>query len=297
MKIIFYFFCSLSLCFGQFSFHGINTWTQSSAISLAGGGYLLDFENDFQNAGTLKKSKRKIKFSSINYPAEITAQSLIANGNFKGHSFGFKVSRLNYGVFEGRNIDNQVTENYSAGDINIELGYAKTTLSKRINLGLTGGVFLSRLDNAKASALTLSPGIVINSKIFIFGMMLKNYGKIINQYSTIKEKMPSYLIGSISRDLSFIPLKVEIDHSYLINGNSSYSVMSGIYKFDNNLLIKAGTSTNRSDQITNISFMRSIFSDFGIGLAYKIDDIVIDINSYSYGTGGFVFAIGLSVLY
>ena len=53
-------------------------------------------------------------------------------------------------------------------------------------------------------------------------------------------------------------------------------------------LIKAGTSTNRSDQ-TNKHFIyaRSIFSDFGIGLAYKIEDIVIDINSYSYGTGGF----------
>ena len=50
----------------------------------------MDFENDFQNAGMLKKSKRKIKFSSINYPADITAQSLIANGNYKDHSFGIQ---------------------------------------------------------------------------------------------------------------------------------------------------------------------------------------------------------------
>tara|TARA_B110000467_G_scaffold34700_1_gene31750 strand:+ start:503 stop:1396 length:894 start_codon:yes stop_codon:yes gene_type:complete len=297
MKIILYIYSCFTICFGQFSFHGINTWTQSSAISLAGGGFLIDFENDFKNPGTLKIAKRKIKFSSINYPADITAQSMIANGSFKGHNFGFKVSRLNYGIFEGRNIDNQLTKNYTAGDINFEVGYANSTLSKRINWGVAGGVFLSRLDESKASAIILSPGIVINTKIFTLGMTLKNFGKVIKQYGGIEEKMPSYLIGSISRQLSFIPLKIEIDHSYSINSNHTYSVLSGIYKFDKNLFIKGGTSTNRLDQTINSSFFRNIFSDFGIGLIYKIEDIVVDVNSYSYGTGGLVFAIGLSVYY
>ena len=52
MKIILYFFYSISICFGQLSFNGINTWTQSSEISLAGGGLLIDYENDFKNPGT-----------------------------------------------------------------------------------------------------------------------------------------------------------------------------------------------------------------------------------------------------
>ena len=85
--------------------------------------------------------------------------------------------------------------------------------------------------------------------------------------------------------------------SYSINTNHSYSVLAGIYKFDKNLFIKGGTSTNRLDQTINSSFFRNIFSDFGIGLIYKIEDIVVDVNSYSYGTGGLVFAIGLSVYY
>ncbi|MBT7524188.1 MAG: hypothetical protein HN653_00795, partial [Candidatus Marinimicrobia bacterium] len=61
--------------------------------------------------------------------------------------------------------------------------------------------------------------------------------------------------------------------------------------------IKAGTSTNRFDQTINSSFGQNIFSDLGIGLVYKIEDIIVDINSYSYGTGGLVFAIGISVYY
>jgi len=297
MKILFYYFFSISICFGQLSFNGINTWTQSSEISLAGGGFLIDYENNFKNPGTLKKSKRKIRFSSINYPADITAQSLIANGDYKEHTFGIRVSRINYGVFEGRTIDNQVTESYSAGDINFEIAYANSTLSKKINWGVTGGVFLSRLEKSKARTIMLSPGITFNTKIFTLGMMLKNFGKVTSQYGSVKEKMPSYLIGSISHKLSIIPLTIEFDHSYLINGSHAYSVLSGIYKFDSNLFIKAGTSTNRFDQTINSSFGQNIFSDLGIGLVYKIEDIIVDINSYSYGTGGLVFAIGISVYY
>ena len=297
MKTILYFLYSISLCFGQSSFNGLNSWTQSSVISLAGGGFLLDFENDFKNPATLKSSKRKIRFSSINYPADITAQSIIANGHSKSHSFGFKASRINYGVFEGRNIDNQLTENYSAGDINFEFAYANSKFSKRINWGITGGVFLSTLEEFKSSAIMLCPGIIINTKILTLGIMFNNLGKVVKQYGGVKEKIPSYFIGSISRELSFIPLKIEIDHSYLINGNHTYSVFSGIYKFDKNLFFKAGTSTNRLDQTINSSFFRNIFSDFGIGLVYKIEDIVVDLNSYSYGTGGFIFAIGMSVYY
>ena len=297
MKIILLFFISINVCFGQFSFHGINTWTQSGSISLAGGGFLLDFENDFKNPATLKSTKRKIRFSSINYPADITAQSLVANGNFESHSLGFKVSRLNYGIFEGRNIDNQLTDNYSAGDINFEFAYANSTLSKRVNWGVAGGVFLSRLDESKASAIMFSPGVVVNTKILTLGMMLKNIGKVLKQYGTVKEKIPSYFIGSISHELSFIPLKVEIDHSYSINSNHRFLVLSGIYTFDKNLFIKGGTSTNRFDQTINSSIVRNIFTDFGVGLIYKIEDIVVDVNSYSYGTGGLVFGIGISVYY
>ena len=297
MKTILYIFCGISICFGQFSFNGVNTWAQSGAISFAGGGLLLDFENDFTNPGTLKNAKRKIRFSSLSYPADITAQSIITNGHFGSHSLGLKVSRVNYGIFEGRDIENQLTENYSAGDINLELAYANSTLSKRINLGIAGGLFVSRLEESKASAILLSPGIVVNAKIFTLGMTLKNFGKVIKQYGTVKEEMPSYLIGSISHQLSFMPLKIEFDYSSSINSRHSYSVFSGIYTFDKNLLIKAGTSTNRFDQTINASFFRNIFTDFGIGLVYKIEDIVVDINSYSYGTGGILFGVGISIYY
>ena len=49
--------------------------------------------------------------------------------------------------------------------------------------------------------------------------------------------------------------------------------------------------------MTDVSFFNNLFSDMGIGLSYEIEDILIDINSYTYGPGGLVFAFGISVKY
>ena len=49
--------------------------------------------------------------------------------------------------------------------------------------------------------------------------------------------------------------------------------------------------------MTDVSFVNNLFADMGIGLSYEIDDILIDINSYTYGPGGLVFAFGISVRY
>ena len=297
MKTIIYIVCSLSFCLGQTILYGIDTWTQSGSLGFSGGGYLIDYENNFRNIGTLINAKRKIKFSTIKYPATISSQSILANGKLKSHSLGFKISRLNYGLFEGRNIDNQNTGNYSAADINIQFGYAKATKSNRLNFGIVGGVFLSRLEESTARAITLSPGMVFNLKYFTAGIALLNYGKIIKQFGLVKEKMPSSIITSISRKFLRIPLEMELDYSYSNSDGRAYTIISGIYRFKNNLLIKAGTSSNRLDQLTNTSFLRSIFTDLGIGLAYQIDDIMIDVNSYSYGTGGLILGLGISVYY
>ena len=90
---------------------------------------------------------------------------------------------------------------------------------------------------------------------------------------------------------------MELDYSYSNSDRRAYTIISGIYRFKNNLLIKAGTSSKRLDQLTNTSFLRSIFTDLGIGLAYQIDDIMVDVNSYSYGTGGLILGLGISVYY
>ena len=46
-----------------------------------------------------------------------------------------------------------------------------------------------------------------------------------------------------------------------------------------------------------LSFLRNLFADMGIGMSYKFEDILFAIDTYTYGPGGFVIAVGITVLY
>ena len=52
---------------------------------------------------------------------------------------------------------------------------------------------------------------------------------------------------------------------------------------------------------TNLNWLKrklyQSFADMGIGMSYKFEDILFDINTYTYGPGGFVFAVGITVLF
>ena len=88
-----------------------------------------------------------------------------------------------------------------------------------------------------------------------------------------------------------------MDYIYPINTKTSIITLSGLFHLRNGLMIKGGTSTKKSGQMTDASFVNNLFADMGIGLSYEIEDILIDINSYTYGPGGLVFAFGISVRY
>ena len=294
-KILFIIFIS-GYAISQPAFQGLNAWTQSSTIGLAGGGYLLWGQNDFRNAGMLYNSKRKMKFTIVKYPAGINGQSIVGNGTINSHNLGFKINRINYGIFDGRDIENQKTENYSASDLHLQMGYAKASNSGRVIIGINGGILLSKLEKSNASAITLSPAIIYNSGRTDFGFSLQNYGKVINNYGESKESMPVMLVTSISRQITPLPLILEFDHQYSKHNKISFATISGILIFKNGLIIKGGKSY-RMKQMTNISFIRNFISDFGIGLEFDIDDIIIDINTYNYSAGGFIIAMGISVLY
>ena len=84
INIIFIFF---SIGFSQTSFYGLESWTQVSSVSFAGGGYLLSFRNDFRNPAMLVDSNRVFNIDHIQYPAGITGQSLIANSQINEKYF------------------------------------------------------------------------------------------------------------------------------------------------------------------------------------------------------------------
>ena len=289
INIIFIFF---SIGLSQTSFYGLESWTQVSSVSFAGGGYLLSFRNDFRNPAMLVDSNRVFNIDHIQYPAGITGQSLITNSQINEKYFGLKISRTNYGIFTERNLDNQKTGDYTASDIHFQMVYAQTSKNNKILFGLNTGLFFSQIQSFNAKAIIFSPGIIFKLKDLKLGLLLQNYGKVYNSYITTKESLPNSRVISVAGFIPSTPLEIELD--YLSTSRKNIFQISGIININKNIIIKAGSTSNKFDQKIDSSIFNSIFSDFGIGLAYSLDDLIIDFGSYSYGPGGYIFAIGFS---
>ena len=286
-----------SFLLAQTSFSGLNTWTHGQTVGLAGGGYLFSTQNEFRNPAMLPESGRYLKINLVKYPADISAHSIMTNGNKNGHRYGFKLSRLNYGLFKGRDVDNHVTEDYSAGDIHLQAVYAKPSNSGRFVIGTSGGFFISQIEKVKANVFTFSPGVIFYSRLGEIGLSFQNYGFVFDSYTDTEDKIPSFIVTSFARKVPNLPLVLEADYSYFMVGNNSTFTFSGLLNFKNGLIMKGGVSTKKSDQITDVSFLRNLFADMGIGISYEFEDILFAIDTYTYGPGGFVIAVGITVLY
>lgn len=296
MSKVLYIIILSTLGFGQASFLGLNTWTQSNVLGVSGGGYLIYPQNDFRNAAMLVHAKRHIQFDVIKYPAGISSQSMAGALQIKSHHFGFKVSRISYGIFEGRSVDNIKTEDYSAGDIQIQGGYGVKSNSGKFDFGFKGGILLSRLESYHANAITLSPSIIYHGKWVDLSFSAHNYGRALSHYGKSKEPMNGALIGSISRSMQSLPIQMEIDYIHADDFNNTI-IFSGVYTLTNELNIRGGLSSNKSNLMTDVSFIKNVFSDFGFGIGYRAEDINLDMNIYSYGPSSMVVSMGIAIFY
>ena len=227
-RIFFIISALVSFSLAQTTYPGLNAWTHGQTVGLAGGGYLFANQNEFRNPAMLPDSTRHFKINMVKYPAGISGQSIIINGQRAQHRFGIKANRLNYGQFDGRDLNNNTTGDYSAGDIHIQAAYGKAFNSGRFVFGISGGFFMSAIENEKANVFTLSPGIIFHSRIVKTGLSLQNYGTVLKSYSNVSSRLPSVVIASFSRGISGLPLIFEVDYIHSTNGQDSNFILSSL---------------------------------------------------------------------
>jgi len=283
-----------SLLVSQSTFTGLKSWTHSNTIGLSGGGYLIPYQNEFRNAAMLAQANRLFQLNLIKYPADINAQSIIVNGIYKEHHLGFSIRHINYGIFESRTTDNVITGNFSASDTHIQMGYAKYLYKNKLIVGFNSGLFLSQIENSNASAITISPSLLLKADKFVAALTLENYGKVIDSYGNSNESMHGSIVFSISRYLENYPIQIEYDKITYYGLNNTSHHLSALYKTKNNINLKGGISSNRSDRINSNQLSKDIFNDIGIGIGYEFDNLTLDFNTYSYSDSNFIYGIAIA---
>ena len=283
-----------SLLISQSTFPGLNSWTQSNTIGLSGGGYLISYQNEFRNAAMLVEANRFFQLNLIKYPADINAQSIIVNGAYKEHYLGISIRHINYGIFESRTNENIITGNFSASDTHMQMGYAKYLYKNKLIIGINSGLFLSSIENSNATAITISPSLLLKANKFTAALTLENYGKLIDSYGNSNEPMHGSIIFSISRFLKNYPIQIELDQISYNGLNYKLYHLSALYTTKNKINLKGGISSNRDDRINSNQLSKDILNDIGVGIGYEFDNLILDFNTYSYSNNNFIYGISIA---
>ena len=67
--------------------------------------------------------------------------------------------------------------------------------------------------------------------------------------------------------------------------------MSALYIAENKINLKGGISSNRAHRINSNSLRKDILNNIGIGIGYEFNDLILDINAYSYANSNFIYGI------
>ncbi len=287
-----------SILFGGTTYPGLQNWYHPHRMALAGsGGVFSSVTSDVVNPAALWTLKKQFDVSFISYPAGIKAQSfhLALPGEASVTAYGLR--HLNYGLFEGRDQNNQETDLYSASDTWLDWAAAGHSRQWPISWGVSTGLFFSTIEKKQSTVVTFSAGLLFNlSKINSrFGVSLLNMGSVIKTYSGNEESLPTSVVVSFSRKLAYLPLELGVDVVKQFDLNDYSLHLGGIFMLPYDLQLKLGTTSNRFDQAIEKNLSKNFLTDLGIGLVWIYDMYHFESSVYSYGPGGLItgFAVGV----
>ncbi len=290
----------LSSLVGQASFSGMeNAYHVQSLAMTLGGSLTLNSESDRLNPAMLvETTERSFSFGVLSYPADITSGMVIVRLPVNKRVFSFAVRQLNYGYFDGYDIDGQATGSYTAGDTWLTAAVAGHAFNK-ISYGISTGVFLSHLEEYSAAAITVTPGLIIKlpERSAHLGLAIRNSGLVLSQYSSAKESLPTTIVTSFSKQLEHLPLNLNFDFGYRTTDQKAALSVSGLFQLPYNLQLRLGSSTDKIDQSPGEKNAQDLLGATGVALTYLGTSYSFDIGSYFYGPGAWVSGIGLGVVF
>ena len=286
----------LNFCFSQTTLYGLDGWYQVSSVATAGGtGAVPNTNSDIINPAGLATLAEQIQVNLIKYPADISAQSAIYVKKLNKTNVGLGLRHLSYGNFIFADEDGIEDGTYSASDTWLSVGISR--IKENISLGVTGGIFLSKLESYNATAIVFSSGVIYDYKKndIQIGISLSNFGFFVSRYTERKEKLPTNIFLSANKGLAHLPLDLNADIGFDTHTITSYLRIGGIFELPYNLQLSIGVNSNNITQRTETNLAKSILGSSGIGIAYRHNKYSIELGGYSYGVGGWIYGTGFNI--
>ena len=289
---------------GNSSFEFVNTDFSSRSIAM-GGSLISIYDNDISIAQTVpsilnNSMDNKIGFNFIDYFADIKMVSFDFSksiNNVGCVSLGF--STINYGEFFSTNEIGEQQSTFSASDQIFSLGIGRL-LMQNLSFGVNLKFLNSNYDSYSSYALSsnFSSTYFNNDKTFTTTLLLKNIGKQISSFSSVKEDIPFEIQFGLSKKLEHLPFRYSIvlQHLNRYDISNDYSLNS----FTNN---ETGEIELQDESIAKTLlrhiviggelnlFKENFFVRGGFDFQRRFN---LTIDSYS-GMVGFSFGLGINV--
>ena len=289
---------------GNSSFEFVNTDFSSRSIAM-GGSLISIYDNDISIAQTVPSilnysMDNKIGFNFIDYFSDIKMVSFDFSksiNNIGCLSLGF--SSIDYGEFQRTNEIGEQQSTFSASDQIFSLGIGRL-LMKNISFGVNLKFLNSNYDSYSSYALSsnVSSTYFNNDKTFTTTLLLKNIGKQISSFSSVKEDIPFEIQFGLSKKLEHLPFRYSIVLQHL----NSYDISNdySLNSFTNN---ETGEIELQEESIAKTLlrhiviggelnlFKENFFVRGGFDFQRRFD---LTIDSFS-GMVGFSFGLGINV--
>ncbi|MFQ6604336.1 MAG: hypothetical protein ACE5D8_02170 [Fidelibacterota bacterium] len=282
---------------GQSGYTGLNAWYHANTVALAGSGSVISGPSSDQlNPAAMLPERRSFSIGAILYPADIRATQLGFVFPRVRSTIAVTVRHLNYGIFEGYDNQGGSTTTYTSGDTWLSLAYARDFRETPLRVGLTVGGFFSSLESFAATALTLTPGLayVYTPLNITLGLSLQNSGTVVKNYTSYRAPLPRRLVLGFAKKLAHLPMTICMDYSHYDETEGQLR-LGGIITLSPAIDLRWGTSTDKLDQVTNMSVQRDFLGSSSLGLAIHYDAFRFSVGSYFYGTGGWIHGLGCDI--
>ncbi|KPK93650.1 hypothetical protein AMJ80_05830 [bacterium SM23_31] len=228
--------------------------TEISARASSMGGAFVGISGDvhalfYNPAGLTGIQEKIVSFTYLDHVMDFKAGNIIFSSTYGLNTrYGIGIKYINYGTFEGRNVDGSDAPDYTPQDIVLTGGIAREYCSN-LYYGVSGKLLYSKIASYSSTLAAVDGGIIykIPEQMLTFGVSAANIGYVVSAYSESKDDMPAMLRGGFTKQLAHLPLLLSFEYRQFLNRDYQL-VGGGEFTFSESFKGRLGYNSYGRDQ-------------------------------------------------
>lgn len=213
--LLFLGFLSYGQIGGQSVYQFLNLVTSPRQAAL-GGKTITIFDDDVNqahfNPATINADMdNHLALNYGNYFGEVSYGTAAYAYTYDRHlqTFHVGVNYVNYGKFEGRDENGELTSDFTGSEAALSFGYSYNIPNSDFYVGANGKLITSNLEqyNSVGGAVDIGLLYVDDYNDINYALVARNIGTQFTFYADTREKMPFELIAGISQELENVPIR------------------------------------------------------------------------------------------